>query len=222
MALRPLLALLCVLALVIVGCGSDDEPGTTEAAAPKPKPKPACEQVEQPKLGKNGGHQKPTAKLDPSGTYDAVVDTSCGSFTIRLDQKQSPNAAASFAKLARDGFFDDTTFHRIAPGFVIQGGDPRANSTGGPGYMTVDKPPADATYTQGVVAMAKEGTDPPGTAGSQFFVVTASDAGLPPDYAIVGKVTEGMKTVREIEALGNPDESPKRPVVVETVSVDEQ
>ena len=101
------------------------------------------------------------------------MKTSCGSFTIQLDQKTSPNAAASFAALARSGFFDDTIFHRIVPGFVIQGGDPTAGGSGGPGYSTTDDVPADAAYVPGVVAMAKAGNEPPGTAGSQFFVVTA-------------------------------------------------
>ena len=85
-----------------------------------------------------------------------------------------------------------TIFHRIVPGFVIQGGDPTGTGTGGPGYLTVDTPPASAAYTLGVVAMAKTQQQPAGTAGSQFFVVTVPNAGLPPDYAIIGKVTSGL------------------------------
>ncbi len=78
-----------------------------------------------------------------------TLDTSCGDIAIRLDQRASPHAAASFASLARTGFFDSTVFHRIVPGFVIQGGDPTASGTGGPGYSTVDPPPAGTTYTPG-------------------------------------------------------------------------
>ncbi len=100
------------------------------------------------------------------------METSCGSFTIRLDQKTAPNTAASFASLTEKGFYDGTVFHRIVPGFVIQGGDPTGTGTGGPGYSVVDKPPENAKYTRGVVAMAKTGDEPPGTAGSQFYVVT--------------------------------------------------
>ena len=94
------------------------------------------------------------------------MQTNCGGFTIRLDRsRQSPNDDR-VVRLARadDGFFDNTIFHRIVPGFVIQGGDPTATGTGGPGYTTVDKPPADAHYTFGVVAMAKTQTEPAGTA----------------------------------------------------------
>ena len=112
--------------------------------------------------------------------FDATFETNCGTFTIRLDQAQSPQAAASFASLVKRGYFDGTIFHRIVPGFVIQGGDPSQSGNGGPGYTTVDKPPAGAAYTHGVVAMAKTGAQPSGTAGSQFFVVTEANAGLPP------------------------------------------
>src|SRR5262249_32616580 len=120
--------------------------------------------------------KKPTAKLAADKVYDVTMDTNCGSFTIRLDQAQSPNAAASFVSLVQAGYFDKTIFHRIVPGFVIQGGDPTATGTGGPGYETVDKPPKNASYTHGVVAMAKTATEPAGTAGSQFFIVTVQNA----------------------------------------------
>src|SRR5205823_10831130 len=130
-------------------------------------------------------------KLDRSTTYDVTISTNCGDFTIRLDQAQSPHATASFLSLARHGFFDHTLVHRIVPGFIVQGGDPTGTGTGGPGYSTVDKPPAGAMYLHGVVAMAKTAAEPAGTAGRQFFVVTAPDSGLTPDYAIIGKVVRG-------------------------------
>ena len=82
-------------------------------------------------------------------------------------------------------------------------------------------PPSDAAYTKGVVAMAKSGAEAPGTSGSQFFVVTGDDAGLPPDYAIVGEVTDGMDTVMRIDALGVGDGPPSQPVVISSVTVDE-
>jgi peptidyl-prolyl cis-trans isomerase B (cyclophilin B) len=163
----------------------------------------------------------PTHPLDADKTYSLVVDTNCGSFTIELDPKLAPKTAASLVALAKDGYFDDTIFHRVVPGFVIQGGDPSQTGAGGPGYTTVDVPPADAKYTRGVIAMAKGGTEAPGTSGSQFFVVTADDAGLPPDYAIVGKVAEGMDAVDRIDALGVGDGPPSQPVVVTSVTVDE-
>ena len=125
----------------------------------------------------------------------------------------------------RKGFFDGTRFHRIVPGFVIQGGDPTGSGTGGPGYSTVDKPPRNAKYTKGVVAMAKTQAEKPGTAGSQFYVVTGPDAGLPPDYAIIGKVTKGMDAVQAIGKLGDPASggtgTPLQSVVIEKATVRE-
>jgi cyclophilin family peptidyl-prolyl cis-trans isomerase len=151
---------------------------------------------------------------------DAVVKTREGTFAIRLDAKDSPHTVASFEKLARKGFFDGTIFHRIVPGFVIQGGDPSGSGSGGPGYTTTDPPPADARYTKGVVAMAKTSQQPAGTAGSQFFVVTGADAGLPPEYALLGKVVSGMDVVEKIGELGDPQtERPTKRVVVESISI---
>ena len=109
-------------------------------------------------------------------------------------------------------------FHRIVPGFVIQGGDPTQSGGGGPGYSVVDRPAADARYVRGVVAMAKSPQEPAGTAGSQFFVVTGDDVGLPPDYAVVGEVIEGLDVISAIGELGDPaTERPLRPVVIESV-----
>jgi peptidyl-prolyl cis-trans isomerase B (cyclophilin B) len=127
----------------------------------------------------------------------------------------SPCTTSSFAALVRQRFFDGTRFHRIVPGFVIQGGDPTATGRGGPGYTVLDVPPKNSLYTEGVVAMAKSDSEPPGTAGSQFFVVTTGDARLPPDYAILGVVTKGLKVVERIGKLGNRiTEEPTKRVVV--------
>jgi peptidyl-prolyl cis-trans isomerase B (cyclophilin B) len=211
---RALLLVLVASALA-AGCGGGNGSDTTTSAAG------GCESVDAPAARDPGSRKAPTQQLDAGKTYSLVVDTSCGSFTIELDPTLAPKTAASLVTLAKDRYFDDTIFHRVVPGFVIQGGDPSQSGTGGPGYTTVDVPPADAKYTKGVVAMAKGGTEAPGTSGSQFFVVTAADAGLPPDYALVGKVTEGMDVVDRIDALGVGDGPPSQPVVVSRVSVDE-
>src|SRR5215208_5457513 len=201
--LRPLSVLVCALALLLAGCGDDDDDSSAQkkdssAPAAEAQHEGGCKDVEQPPARGGGGQKKPGKPLDASKAYDVVLQTSCGSFTIRLDQKTSPNATASFASLAQGGFFDDTIFHRIVPGFVIQGGDPTASGTGGPGYSTRDRVPANAAYSPGVVAMAKAGNEPAGTAGSQFFVVTGPGAGLTPDYALLGKVTKGTDVVQAI------------------------
>jgi peptidyl-prolyl cis-trans isomerase B (cyclophilin B) len=153
--------------------------------------------------------------LDEKTPHTVNVLTNFGSFDIRLDVNDSPCTTSSFAALVGRKFFDGTRFHRIVPGFVIQGGDPTATGRGGPGYTVVDVPPRNSLYTEGVVAMAKSQAEPPGTAGSQFFVVTGANAGLPPDYAILGVVTKGLKVVERIGKLGNPvTEQPTKRVVV--------
>jgi peptidyl-prolyl cis-trans isomerase B (cyclophilin B) len=226
--LRLLSALICATAVALAACGgSDDKPAEKKAAASPPaqEQKGGCKDVEQPPP-RDGGGQKPGKALEAGKTYEVVLTTSCGPFTIRLDQKTSPKAAASFASLARNGFFDQTIFHRIVPGFVIQGGDPTASGSGGPGYSTRDRVPSNASYDTGVVAMAKAGNEPPGTAGSQFFVVTGAGAGLTPDYALLGRVTKGIEVVQAIGKLGDPASggagTPLQSVVIEKASVRER
>ena len=143
-----------------------------------------------------------------------TFETSCGSFTFRLDLKRAPHIAASIVSLVKAGFYDKTVFHRIVPGFVIQGGDPTAKGAGGPGYSVVDTPPQDLKYTLGLVAMAKTQTEAPGTSGSQFFVVTGQDVGLPPDYGLVGRVTKGLDVVQLIGTFGNAKQEPTRIVAI--------
>jgi cyclophilin family peptidyl-prolyl cis-trans isomerase len=159
----------------------------------------------------------PTQRLDPARTYVVTLDTNCGNIQIQLDVKRAPKTSASFAALVKRGFYDDLTFHRIAAGFVIQGGDPSGDGSGGPGYTIVEKPPANLKYTPGTVAMAKTATEPDGASGSQFFIVTGTAAALPPQYALVGRVVGGMAAVSAIAAIpSNPpqDGAPTSPVVI--------
>jgi peptidyl-prolyl cis-trans isomerase B (cyclophilin B) len=205
-----------VVAAVLISRGgdSDDSSSPTTTAA-----EGGCEKVEAPEP-KKASFKKPEQVLEPGEKATAVVKTSCGTFEIALDTERAPKTANSFAFLAEEGFYDDLTFHRIAPQFVIQGGDPEGTGTGGPGYSVDEKPPANLSYTKGVVAMAKSEAEPPGRSGSQFYVVTAPDAGLPPEYALVGKVSEGYPVVAKIEALGTPEETPKQPVLIEEVTIE--
>jgi peptidyl-prolyl cis-trans isomerase B (cyclophilin B) len=208
------LALLLVLALAACGGGSKKQaataPTTTDAAG--------CSSVTPPQ-GKARTESKPTKQLNQAKTYDVVIKTNCGDFTIHLAVKISPATTASFASLVQKGFFDGTVFHRIVPGFVIQGGDPTGTGSSGPGYSTVDIPPASTRYTLGVVAMAKTGAEPRGTSGSQFFVVTAQDAQLPPDYAVLGTIAKGQAVVSKIGQLGDPS-SGGQGIPTETVEIE--
>ncbi len=179
-----------------------------------------CQEVEAP-APKPDKFARAEPVLERGEPATATVETSCGSFEIALDTEGSPKTANSFAFLAEQGFYDGTTFHRIAPGFVIQGGDPNGDGTGGPGYSVTEAPPQDTVYSRGLVAMAKTGNEPAGTSGSQFFVVTApADAGLPPDYAVLGEVRSGEEVVDAIAELGDPaTEQPLQVITIDSVTV---
>lgn len=162
------------------------------------------------------GKPEPGEALARGEEAAASFETNLGSFEVTLDGKGSPIAANNFAYLVKSGFYDGLGFHRIVPDFVIQGGDPRGNGSGGPGYRVVDRPDQDVVYGPGTVAMAKASTDPRGSSGSQFFVVTAErPVDLPADYAIVGRVSAGWAVVKRIGSFGGPDERPTRTIVIE-------
>ena len=214
-------AVLAVAVLLLAGCGGDDESAAPDTTAPAATTTTdgGCASVEAPAPRDDGGATQPTERLDPEKTWTLNVETSCGSCVVTLDLESAPATAASLVSLAEEGFYVDTIFHRIVPGLVIQGGDPTQSGSGGPGYSTVDAPEAGAAYTKGVVAMAKTQAEPAGTSGSQFFVVTGEDVGLPPDYAVVGEVTEGLDVVEQIGSLGDPaTEQPLQPIVIESVT----
>ncbi len=202
-----------VVAAILIGRSGGGEDSTTTASAD------GCREVEAPKP-KTVSFNAPKQVLSKGEQATVVVETSCGTFEIALDTERAPKTANSFAFLAEEGFYDDLTFHRIVPEFVLQGGDPEGTSTGGSGYTIVEKPPANLAYTKGVVAMAKSSAEPPGSSSSQFYVVTGVDAGLPPEYALVGKVNEGLDVVERIGELGTPEEKPKQTVLIEEMTVE--
>lgn len=208
-----LIAAVAVAAILIGRSGGDDDSTTTSSSSS------ACKQVAAPK-SKNVSYSAPKQTVSDGEQLTAVVETSCGTFQIALDSKRAPKTVNSFVFLSEKGFYDGLGFHRVAPSFVIQGGDPLGNGTGGPGYSVDEKPPANLAYTKGVVAMAKSSAEPPGRSGSQFYVVLAPDAGLPPEYALVGKVDEGLDVVEKIGKLGTPEEKPKQTVLIEKISIE--
>jgi peptidyl-prolyl cis-trans isomerase B (cyclophilin B) len=215
LAVFAVLAVGVVAAILIARSGGDDDDSAATASAN------GCEKVEAPKP-KKVSFEAPPQTVEKGEEIRAVVETSCGSFEIAFDSARAPKTVNSFVFLAEEGFYDDLTFHRVSPGFVIQGGDPLGNGVGGPGYSTDEKPPSNLAYTKGTVAMAKSSTEPPGRSGSQFYVVTAADAGLPAEYALVGKVDEGYDTVARIDKLPTQPETetPKQTVLIESISIE--
>jgi len=212
----PLLALAWAT-VALAACGGGADSTSTGASLPS-----GCEQVAKPPPKKRQ-LKRPPQTVQTGESLTAMVDTSCGRFDIRLDTSQAPRTVSSFVYLARKGFYDDTIFHRIVPDFIIQGGDPLQSGQGGPGYSTTEAPPRNATYRMGTVAMAKTAVEPAGRSGSQFFVVIASDAGLPPNYAILGKVSSGFNIVKKIGSLGDPASgdagTPLATVVIRRITV---
>jgi peptidyl-prolyl cis-trans isomerase B (cyclophilin B) len=212
LAVFGLFAVGVVVAILIGRSGGDGDSAAKASAS-------ACKQVKAPKP-KNVSYGAPAQTVTKGEKLSAVVETSCGSFEIALDSQRAPKTVNSFVFLSDKGFYDGLTFHRVAPEFVIQGGDPLGSGTGGPGYSVDEKPPANLAYTKGVVAMAKSSAEPPGRSGSQFFVVLSADAGLPPEYALVGKVDKGLDVVERIGKLGTPAEKPKQTVLIESISIE--
>ena len=205
--MKRLSLLLVPAALLAAGCMGDDN-------GPPPSVT-ACEvEIQDPT---NPPSVQPLRRNE---NYRITFETSHGSFTVQIDAAKAPCNGDSMVDLARRGFFDNTRFHRIVPDFIIQGGDPTATGNGGSGYTTIDAPPPNTEYTKGVLAMAKSQFEPPGTGGSQFFIVTAQRAELPPDYAVVGKVVEGMDVVEKIGRLGNRQtEAPTERIVIRSTTV---
>lgn len=173
-------------------------------------------------LVKRGNVERPAPLSTVGRGENASVrfETSEGSFVVDLATERAPLAADNFAYLAQSGFYDGLGFHRIVPGFVIQGGDPRGDGSGGPGYRLTEPPPDGTVYSPGTVAMAKSATEPRGSFGSQFFIVTSPESlTLPADYALVGIVGAGFETVRKIGELGGSSEVPTETVVIEDASL---
>jgi cyclophilin family peptidyl-prolyl cis-trans isomerase len=194
-----------------------------------------CDDVEAPAPKPVEPAAAPATEIVPTTLYTAVLDTSCGKIEILLDTAQAPTVVNNFVVLARQGFYDDTSFHRAAENFVIQGGDPAGDGSGGPGYEIQGEVPATGTgYTVGSVAMAKSGDAAAGTSGSQFFIITSQGQGLqtlntePYQYAVLGQVSKGLKIAQKIESFapagaeGQPgDGPPTKVVLLKTVTIQE-
>jgi cyclophilin family peptidyl-prolyl cis-trans isomerase len=205
-------AVAVVAAILISRSGGSSDSSTTVSSG-------GCKEVEAP-APKKVSLKAPPQTVKKGEKLTAAVQTNCGDFDIALDSIRAPKTVNSFVYLSEKEFFDGLDFPRIAPGFVIQGGSPSNSTLGGPGYTVVEKPPANLSYTKGTVAMAKSSADPPGSSGSQFFIVTGADAGLPPEYALVGKVSQGLDVVEQIGKLGTPAEKPKQTVLIEKINIE--
>ena len=187
----------------------DARTSATEQArppSPGPDPCPPADGSAPPKATFAG---PPPECIDQAKSYAATVVTDVGAFTVELDDESAPYTVNNFVFLARYHFYDNVPFHRVIPGFVVQGGaGEKGDPNGGPGYAIEDELPEAGPYEEGSVAMANTGR--PNTGGSQYFVVTGPEGSkLPPNYALFGDVTAGLEVVKRIEADGSPDGTPR-------------
>jgi len=164
--------------------------------------------------------EEPPMVIDPDKRYVATMVTTKGTMVINLDPLAAPHTVNSFVFLARYHYYDGIVFHRIIPGFVLQGGDPTGTGTGGPGYQFADELPKAGSYKLGSLAMANAG---PNTNGSQFFVISGPDgASLPPLYSLFGEVVSGEDVIGAIDAVGTRSGTPTEQVVIQSVTVEEK
>lgn len=212
--------------LVLAGCGSEESTpaagsgggdSTTAAETSSGDAAVECPPAEGTEERTTSFESAPPMCLTPGVDYTAVITTDAGTVTVDLLEDKAPETVNNFVFLARNHYYDGITFHRVIPGFMIQGGDPQGTGSGGPGYQFSDELPAAGEYEIGSVAMANAGPD---TNGSQFFIVTG-DAGvsLPPDYSLFGAVTEGMETVTAIETDGSAQGTPSTTHTIESVEI---
>ena len=165
----------------------------------------------------------PPTTIDPEKTYAATMDTSAGSMTLELFASDAPLTVNNFVHLARDGFYEDCQFHRVMKDFMIQGGCPKGDGTGGPGYRFQDEP-VTRKYVKGTLAMANAG---PNTNGSQFFIVHGADVGLPPSYTIFGMLTEGADVLDTLanspvsRSRGGEQSSPAERLAINNITIEE-
>lgn len=167
--------------------------------------------------------EAPPTCIDPAATYTAEIDTTRGVMTVELDAAKAPETVNNFVFLARYHYYDGTPFHRIIPGFVIQGGDAVGDplGTGSPGYVIDEEPPGPGEYAVGSLAMAKG--QGPTTTGSQFFIVTGPQGeALPPEYSLFGAVTDGLDVALDIEQIPTtPLDEPTEEIYINSITVTE-
>jgi cyclophilin family peptidyl-prolyl cis-trans isomerase len=167
--------------------------------------------------------EEPPLCIDETATYTAEIDTSAGLMTVELDAAKAPNTVNNFVFLSRYHYYDGTAFHRIIPGFVVQGGDATGDplGTGNPGYTIEEEPPAEGEYVVGSLAMAK--SQGPKATGAQFFIITGPQGeALPPEYSLFGDVVDGLDVALDIELIPtNQLDQPIEEIYINSITITE-
>ena len=228
MTLRHLAPVAAAAVLVLAGCGSgSDETGDSSGSASSGSSSADSASGETKCPAEDGSAKRTTSFeeappmcIDSKKTYTATLETDAGNIEIALDAKKAPKTVNNFVVLSRYHFYDGLTFHRVITNFMAQGGDPKGNGTGGPGYTFEDELPKKGEYQIGSVAMANSGPD---TNGSQFFIITGqAGVSLPPDYSLFGQVTDGQDVLQRIAEDGSAGEgSPEVEHTIEKVTIEQ-
>ena len=222
--------------LLLTGCVTQPTPEPAAPTAPvgtpvieiadTPTPDPLSTPTPQVRQLAGGRTYKqyaaaPLMTIDPNGTFLAQIRTNKGDITLELFASEAPKTVNNFVFLAREGFYNGVSFHRVMKEFMIQTGDPKGNGSGGPGYRFADEP-VSRSYSKGIVAMANAG---PNTNGSQFFIVHGAQVGLRPLYTIFGQVASGLDTVDAIadSPVRASDRgevsSPIEPIIIDSIEI---
>jgi cyclophilin family peptidyl-prolyl cis-trans isomerase len=228
-----LIALAIPLAMLSTGCGATPPLQIASGSTPGPATVSPAEQgscwadeqrIEGDESMPQQYSEQPAMRIDPAKSYTASLETNKGTIQVEFFPEDAPVTVNNFVCLAEDGYFNNTPFHRIVKGFVIQGGDPTGTGSGGPGYKFADEP-VKRDYERGTLAMANAG---PNTNGSQFFIVLDDLRGkLPKNYTIFGRVTEGMDVVDAIASTptrtgrSGENSTPTEPITLDSVTVSE-
>jgi len=222
--MRSLVLFGAALLVLLAGCGQ--AAATASATVNPAAAQAACGAATPTGTPQRTYSSAPAMQIDVKKQYTATIQTQYGNIVIQLLPQQAPLTVNNFVFLACHGFYDGLIFHRIVPGFVIQGGDPQGSGAGGPGYNFKDElPSSSSVYVPGAVAMANSG---PNTNGSQFFICTASDTSLPPNYTYFGKVVQGMDAVTAISKVkltagsDGTNSKPVTPVVMQRITIQQQ
>jgi cyclophilin family peptidyl-prolyl cis-trans isomerase len=207
------------LVIVIAACGGEEQ--ATPTATARPAAQPTAAPLAR-MLQKGDKPQPPQGVIDRSKTYYATFKTEVGEFRVELLDDKAPLTVENFVNLARIGYYDNTTFHRVLKDFMAQGGDPTGTGGGGPGYRFKDEFDSSLTFSKpGILAMANAG---PNTNGSQFFVTFVPTPHLNNAHTIFGQVIEGMEVVQKIKLRdpSNPAESSSPGQKLLTVEIEEK
>ncbi len=224
--------LVCIAAIALfAGCKKQEPPAPAPAAAPAvPQPATAPAAPSAPPApaapAAGAGLTKPADQLtvEEMQKMQAVLETSAGTIKFKFFPQQAPNHCRNFIKLAQSGFYNGLIFHRVIPGFMIQGGDPNGNGSGGPGW-TVNAEFSDLPHLKGTVSMAR--TPDPNSAGSQFFICLEPHPDLNGKYTVFGQVSQGQEVVDKIGASastgpnGNPPNRPLEAQAMKKVYIEE-